>query len=230
MNELADGLAIVHADDVAPSPWKNGGGVTRELLRVPPLQQATGSAADDWLLRISLADIAADGPFSPFDGVTRWFAVLSGHGVDLRWPLADGGVMRKLVTPRSEPVEFDGACAPDCRLIDGPTRDLNIMVRRTAARASLRAGYVDDGEEYLGYSTSFGVFVLEPLMLHGATRQPLALPARTLVWCGARTSETRAWGLEEPDEAASSSRDTPAAGDLRLRTPCAYWIRLISPA
>ena len=226
MNALVDGLAIVHADDVAPSPWKNGSGVTRELLRVP----LPGSARDDWLLRISVADIAADGPFSPFNGVTRWFAVLSGQGVDLRWPLADGGAMRKLVTPRSDPVEFDGARTPDCRLIDGPTRDLNVMVRGTAARASLRAGCVDDGEEHLGDATSFGVFVPEPLTLHGATRQPLALPARTLVWCDARTSETRAWALEEPGEAEHGSRDTPAAGDPRPRTPCAYWIRLTSPA
>jgi environmental stress-induced protein Ves len=36
--------------------------------------------------------MTADGPFSRFAGVTRWFAVLSGAGVALqpaRWPQPD---------------------------------------------------------------------------------------------------------------------------------------------
>jgi environmental stress-induced protein Ves len=40
-------------------------------------------------LRISVAAITRDGPFSAFAGVQRWFAVLRGDGVMLRagrWP------------------------------------------------------------------------------------------------------------------------------------------------
>ncbi len=43
------------ASTATPVPWKNGGGVTRELLRLP------AGSGDDWTLRISVADIAADG-------------------------------------------------------------------------------------------------------------------------------------------------------------------------
>mgnify|MGYP003694612933 CR=1 FL=1 len=34
-------------------------------------------------MRVSVADVATDGPFSTFAGVDRWFAVLDGAGVVL---------------------------------------------------------------------------------------------------------------------------------------------------
>ena len=109
---------IVDAAQVPPQPWKNGGGVTRELLRWP--------AAGPWRLRLSVADIAADGPFSAFPGVTRWFAVLDGAGVVLTF--ADG---ERTLRPGDAPLCFDGAAAPGCRLIAGPTVDLNLMLQGT---------------------------------------------------------------------------------------------------
>ena len=57
-------------------PWKNGGGTTRELLSWPP-------GVADWHWRISVAQVETEGPFSRFDGVQRWFAVLDGEGVEL---------------------------------------------------------------------------------------------------------------------------------------------------
>ena len=57
-------------------PWRNGGGMTRELLAFP--------APAQWTVRISVADIQTSGPFSRFDGIERWFAVLDGDGVVLR--------------------------------------------------------------------------------------------------------------------------------------------------
>ncbi len=111
---------MVQADAVAPQAWRNGGGQTRELLAWP--------AAADWQLRISRADIAADGPFSAFEGVDRWFTVLEGAGVTLRFTAghAPDAVLRKGYPP----LHFDGALAPACTLLDGPTQDLNLMARR----------------------------------------------------------------------------------------------------
>lgn len=107
-------------------PWRNGGGRTRELLAWP--------AGSEWRLRISLADIESDGPFSAFPGVRRWFAVLEGAGVDLM--LAAG---ERCLTPASDALCFDGAEAPGCRLIAGPTRDLNLMLRGGARGCMTRA-------------------------------------------------------------------------------------------
>jgi uncharacterized protein len=101
----------------APQPWRNGGGSTRELLAWPQVQA--------WQVRVSVARIDADGPFSAFPGVDRWFAVLAGAGVVLALP--EG---QHRLSPGSRPLAFDGALAPGCTLVGGPTDDLNLMVRR----------------------------------------------------------------------------------------------------
>ena len=107
-------ITLIDAQASAPQPWRNGGGRTRELL-VWPAQGA-------WRLRISRADIEADGPFSPFAGVTRWFAVLSGAGVELAFEAS-----KRSLRAGDGALCFNGSNAPGCRLLNGPTEDLNLM-------------------------------------------------------------------------------------------------------
>ncbi|ROZ72451.1 HutD family protein [Ramlibacter sp. WS9] len=102
--------------DVRPAPWRNGGGTTRELVAFP--------VRDPWHWRLSVADIAQDGPFSAFEGVQRWFAVLQGAGVQLSIDAAD-----HTLTTESLPLAFDGAASTMCQMIAGPTQDFNLMVR-----------------------------------------------------------------------------------------------------
>jgi environmental stress-induced protein Ves len=78
-----------------------------------------------------MADIATDGPFSAFPGIERWFAALAGAGVVLAFPEGE----RRVITG-DPPVRFDGGSAPGCRLLDGPTCDLNLMQR--GGRATMR--------------------------------------------------------------------------------------------
>lgn len=111
----------VSPSQVPATPWRNGGGVTRELLAWP--------SAADWRVRLSVADIEGDGPFSRFEGIERWFAVLEGTGVALRV----GGQFHEL-TPASAPLRFDGAVPVDCALLRGTTRDFNLMAAPGAAR------------------------------------------------------------------------------------------------
>jgi len=115
---------LMRLSQAVPSRWRNGGGVTRELAASP-----AGSA--DWTWRISVAEVAAGGPFSRFPGVKRWFAVLAGAGVDLKL-----GAAVHRITGDSAPFEFDGDVPVACELIDGATQDLNLMVRgeRVSAR------------------------------------------------------------------------------------------------
>ena len=101
-----------------PTPWANGGGVTHELHR----------DGDPFDLRISVAIVGADGPFSHMPGIDRTIALLDGAGFTLgRW---DGGVDR--VTEIGQPLTFSGDEPIECRLLDGPTLDWNLMVRRTS--------------------------------------------------------------------------------------------------
>ena len=107
---------VIHLADVAPTPWKNGGGTTRELVAWPD--------AEHWVWRMSVAEVAQSGPFSRFDGVQRWFAVLGGAGVALTH---DG--TRNALNVDSAPFCFDGGLPTACDLIDGATQDFNLMIR-----------------------------------------------------------------------------------------------------
>lgn len=113
---------VVRFEEVAPAPWKNGGGLTRELVTWPE--------PDNWLWRMSVAQVSQSGAFSVFDGVQRWFAVLSGAGVRL----VSGG-RSCTVTALSDPLCFDGAVKTDCELINGATLDFNLMTRQTKLNA-----------------------------------------------------------------------------------------------
>jgi hypothetical protein len=192
-------LNIVRLADCAEQPWRNGGGTTRVLLTWP--------ADDHWTLRLSVARIERDGPFSPFPGVSRSFAVIDGAGVRLRWP------SRELrLTPGAVPVEFDGADPPDGALVDGPTSDLNLMVRQQAGRGSLHAA--TPGTPWGSASPWRGVYAAGPLSLRRPGINPVdALPG-TLLWCADGAHERwqisgggAAWWIEcaphpaEPHEA-----------------------------
>ena len=105
----------VRTAEVASQPWRNGGGVTRPLLVRP--------RGDRWQVRVSVADVAANGPFSRFPGTQRWFAVLDGAGVVLTI-----GSSEHRLDASSDAFSFRGDVAVRCRLVDGPTRDLNLML------------------------------------------------------------------------------------------------------
>ncbi len=108
-------------------PWKNGGGLTREVLKVPP-----DAPMFDW--RLSLASIEAPGPFSAFDGYQRTLVLVRGAGVQLDF----GPHGQASLRAPGQVVVFDGAWATSCTLIDGPSTDLNLMVAKTRAEADAR--------------------------------------------------------------------------------------------
>lgn len=178
MTTTAPGWTIRPLADAAPQHWRNGGGTTRELLAWPD------PAA--WLLRVSVAEITQPGPFSAFPGIDRWFAVLEGDGVVLAGERlrADGRVIR-----------FDGADAPDCTLPGGPTRDLNLMIRRD--RAAGRLLRLAPGERWVSDAPLRGVYTLAAGRLDAPGAPPQALPAQALVFRpDARPGE--AWCLAGP--------------------------------
>jgi environmental stress-induced protein Ves len=109
-------------------PWKNGGGVTREILRAP----AEAMTAFDW--RLSLATIAAAGPFSSFEGYHRTLVLVAGAGVELNF--TQHGLSR-LSSP-GQSVSFDGAWQTSCTLLDGPSTDLNLIVSVQRAQSASR--------------------------------------------------------------------------------------------
>jgi len=114
---------------LAPQPWKNGAGLTREIAVAPP---AAGHADFDW--RISLAEVASDAPFSAFPGIDRCITLLRGAG--MRLSSADHGVDHCL-DQRLAPFYFSGDLALQATLLDGACADFNVMTRRGAWRAEV---------------------------------------------------------------------------------------------
>ena len=121
---MQTGTTLIRGADLVASPWKNGGGVTREVAAYP-----LGAALDAFVWRVSVADVAQAGPFSRFAGIDRTLVLLSGAGMLLD---EAGGATHALREPLAI-ARFEGETAIDARLVDGPTRDFNLMVRRGAA-------------------------------------------------------------------------------------------------
>lgn len=119
---------VIRAANLIASPWKNGGGVTREVAAHPP-----GAAFDAFVWRVSIADVAQAGPFSRFEGVGRTLTLLAGAGIRL---VETGGTSHELLEPL-DVAHFAGETQIDATLIDGATRDFNVMVHRASSRADL---------------------------------------------------------------------------------------------
>jgi hypothetical protein len=119
-------LSILRAADRTPAPWKNGGGVTFEIAAFP---DGADLAGFDW--RVSVAQVAAGGPFSRFVGVDRLMLVLDG-----RLELDIAGE-RMAVDETSAAAAFAGEAEVSALPPAAPVTDLNVMVRRGAFTASL---------------------------------------------------------------------------------------------
>lgn len=115
-------MRIIRAAEYRIVPWKNGGGLTREVLVEPdPADPA------QFLWRISIATVATPGPFSRFPGIDRSIAVLDGAGLRLD---VDGEAVR--LTRDDPPFRFSGDADVRAELVGGETTDLNVMTRRDA--------------------------------------------------------------------------------------------------
>ncbi|MEV5643658.1 HutD family protein [Streptomyces flaveolus] len=150
---------ILRASERTPAPWKNGGGVTSEVAVHPQ-----GAGTDDFAWRVSVADVARSGPFSTFDGVDRIITVVDGPGMALT---VDG--TPHVVDAPYEPFAFPGDAVTECRLLDGPIVDFNVMARRAGTTARVR---VERAHTCVrpGTGTRVLAIVLEgTALLHGAS-------------------------------------------------------------
>jgi environmental stress-induced protein Ves len=111
-------MRILRAADREALPWKNGGGITREVMAWP-----AGAGMDDFHWRVSMAEVREAGPFSRFENVDRILAVLQGH---LVLTFTDFEID---IQPGDDPFPFAGDEPCEGRPIGGPVMDLNVMVR-----------------------------------------------------------------------------------------------------
>lgn len=168
---------LIRLADVEAAPWRNGGGVTREL--------ALGPSSEAWSWRMSVAEVSANGPFSRFDGVTRWFAVLRGAGVVLAVPTpaddADSVPVIHRLTRHDSPLSFDGAALTQCQLLNGPTQDFNLMVRDPCLSARMvRVTWAV--HELVSPNSVIAVYAVDSMTSVRLDAEHLHLPPATLAW------------------------------------------------
>ena len=123
-------MPTIRLADCPAKPWKNGQGRTRELAIHP-----SGAGMDDFLWRVSIAEVESAAPFSAFPGIDRVIALLAGDGFTM---MLDDGRRHALTTP-CVPFAFPGELRVDVTLAGGPSRDFNLMLRRGRARGGIEA-------------------------------------------------------------------------------------------
>ena len=125
-------LTLIRFADLEPVPWRNGGGVTRQIAA----EEYDGQRGS-FRWRVTIADVTGDGPFSTFADVDRQLVLVDGAGMVIT---VDGQPHR---LDLFDVLAFPGDVPCVGALVDGPTMDLNVMTDRAATRAEVRVVVLD---------------------------------------------------------------------------------------
>ncbi len=148
-------VELLRAATRAAVPWKNGGGVTREVAVHP-----AGSGFDtlDW--RVSIAEIRTAGPFPSLPGLDRRLAVLEGT-----LSILIDQAPEVQLSPGAPPLHFAGEAPIQARLVGGAVTDLNVMTRRGKFTADLRLQRAEHVTRLASVPASVLLVALTDLML-----------------------------------------------------------------
>lgn len=108
-------------------PWRNGAGTTQEIAIAP-----SDDPAVPFRWRLSMADLAGDGPFSEFPGVDRVLLLLDGEDVALA---IDGASPRALAV--GEAIAFPADVPTHLTMGSSSGRDLNLMWDRSSVAGAM---------------------------------------------------------------------------------------------
>lgn len=119
--------------DLVAVPWRNGQGVTRDVVT---------HLGPDGALRwqVSIAELVRDGEFSDYAGFDRVFTPVLGNGIALSH---DGGPFA--ACPMLVPHGFAGERRTLCRVAGGPGRALNVITARGCHQAAVTVLRVEPG-------------------------------------------------------------------------------------
>lgn len=125
---------LLKFDQCQATPWKNGLGSTFQRYIFP-----LDANLDNFDVRISMARVQTTGPFSIFNGVDRYLAVLEGNGLRLTFAnnptsnIANPPAIE--LTQTTTPYAFKGEWSIDSELMSSQVLDFNVMVRRGVYQA-----------------------------------------------------------------------------------------------
>jgi environmental stress-induced protein Ves len=156
---------IVALHGARPQPWRNGAGVTRELLAWP---------STDAHLHVAVEDVHAAATFARIAARERWFAVLEGEGVLLRMPGA-----RHRVTRGGEPLRLDAGASTECKPLRGSARHLHLLA---APGRAVLLRVRDELAFATGEATLLAVYAHAAAAQVRAAGAPVSVPPYHLAW------------------------------------------------
>ncbi len=112
-------MKLLAPRDYIAQPWKNGLGITHEIVRWP-----ASAPADRYDVRISLAQDRVAAPFSRFPGYRRWSYLAAPAPISL---IVDG--VRHELRALGDCFDADGTADITCELPEGPTQLLSVLIR-----------------------------------------------------------------------------------------------------
>jgi uncharacterized protein len=121
-------MKLIDVTTLPATSWKNGGGATRTIALSP-----ADASFDNFDWRVSIAEVSSAGDFSRFPGVDRVILLLDGDGMILHFTHDSVAL-----TTHYEAFNFSGDDAIRSELVNGSTRDLNVMTRRGRTHADVQ--------------------------------------------------------------------------------------------
>jgi environmental stress-induced protein Ves len=187
-------MEIIRFAELRSEPWRNGGGVTRELASHPKAASAQDGA---WDWRVSIADISKAGDFSAFPGMERVLTVIDG---ELLLLTVDGA---EHPLEQYRPFRFSGEAAAHGDLPTGDIRDLNVITRTGS---------------FKGFTS---IIELSKKRAHPVFEGQLAvlLQGQATVSAGNLSVSVETAGAAAAEEAAESATAAEADGDDAIPAP-----------
>ena len=143
-------MEIIRYAELKAHPWRNGGGVTRELARFPRTPSAQDTA---WDWRVSIAEVSKAGAFSTFAGMDRVLTVIDGELLLLN---VDGA---EHPLEKYRPFRFSGDAGSAGALPTGDIRDLNVITRNGAFKGYTSIIELSKKRAHPVFAGQFGVLL-----------------------------------------------------------------------
>lgn len=151
-------MEIIRHASLKAAPW--AGGTSRQI--------AAGPDPKNWDWRLSIADIAKAGPFTPMPGIDRIITVVEGELI----ALTVDGVEQALEKYR--PFRFSGDSQTSASLPTGALKDLNLLTRRGSFKGYAAIIELSKKRPHPVFADQFAV-----LLQGSATVSPAVLTAAT---------------------------------------------------
>ena len=195
-------MEIIRYAELKAHPWRNGGGVTRELARHPrtaSAQTALQNTVDDsgWDWRVSIAEVSKAGAFSAFAGMDRVLTVIDGELLLLS---VDGA---EHPLEKYRPFRFSGDADSAGALPTGDIRDLNVITRNGAFKGYTSIIELSKKRAHPVFAGQFGI------LLQGQATASPGTAGGLVPDAGAPGTETVPVELNRYDAVVGSDTATP---------------------